>query len=108
MLRVGVTSLALIFIFFKLSTFQGSAERVADHGRADDRLRLHHRTHRVMGRRIYALGGNEKAAKLSGVKTERLTFLAFAQHGRAGRGRRAGFRGAAEHGDAQGGLCAGA
>ena len=31
----------------------------------------------VLGRRIYALGGNEKAAKLSGIKTERLTFLAF-------------------------------
>jgi ABC-type branched-subunit amino acid transport system permease subunit len=35
----------------------------------------------VLGRRIYALGGNEKAAKLSGVKTERLTFLAFVNMG---------------------------
>ncbi|TLP44295.1 sugar ABC transporter permease [Cohaesibacter sp. CAU 1516] len=35
----------------------------------------------TIGRRIYALGGNEKAAKLSGVKTERLTFLAFANMG---------------------------
>jgi putative multiple sugar transport system permease protein len=31
----------------------------------------------TIGRRIYALGGNEKAAKLSGVNTERLTFLTF-------------------------------
>jgi putative multiple sugar transport system permease protein len=31
----------------------------------------------TIGRRIYALGGNEKAAKLSGVKTERLTFFTF-------------------------------
>lgn len=31
----------------------------------------------TIGRRIYALGGNEKAAKLSGVKTERLTFYTF-------------------------------
>jgi putative multiple sugar transport system permease protein len=31
----------------------------------------------VFGRRIYAMGGNEKAAKLSGVKTERLTFMIF-------------------------------
>jgi putative multiple sugar transport system permease protein len=30
-----------------------------------------------VGRRIYALGGNEKAAKLSGVNTERLTFYTF-------------------------------
>ena len=31
-------------------------------------------TQTTVGRRIYALGGNVKAAKLSGVKTERLTF----------------------------------
>jgi putative multiple sugar transport system permease protein len=31
----------------------------------------------TIGRRIYALGGNEKAAKLSGVNTERLTFITF-------------------------------
>ena len=35
----------------------------------------------VIGRRVYALGGNEKAAKLSGIKTERLTFLAFTNMG---------------------------
>lgn len=33
------------------------------------------------GRRIYAIGGNEKAAKLSGINTERLTFLTFANMG---------------------------
>ncbi len=35
-------------------------------------------TRTTMGRRIYALGGNEKAAKLSGIDTERLTFITFA------------------------------
>ncbi|WP_068112952.1 multiple monosaccharide ABC transporter permease [Tropicimonas marinistellae] len=35
----------------------------------------------TIGRRIYALGGNEKAAKLSGVNTERLSFLTFANMG---------------------------
>ncbi|PJE55766.1 multiple monosaccharide ABC transporter permease [Marinomonas sp. BSi20584] len=35
----------------------------------------------TIGRRIYALGGNEKAAKLSGINTERLTFLTFANMG---------------------------
>ncbi|WP_210247590.1 multiple monosaccharide ABC transporter permease [Salinarimonas soli] len=35
----------------------------------------------TIGRRIYALGGNEKAAKLSGVRTEFLTFLTFANMG---------------------------
>jgi putative multiple sugar transport system permease protein len=34
-------------------------------------------TRTTIGRRIYALGGNEKAAKLSGVKTERLAFGTF-------------------------------
>ena len=34
-------------------------------------------TRTTMGRRIYAMGGNEKAAKLSGVNTERLTFFTF-------------------------------
>ncbi len=38
-------------------------------------------TNTTMGRRIYAMGGNEKAAKLSGIKTERLTFLAFVNMG---------------------------
>ncbi len=33
------------------------------------------------GRRIYALGGNEKAARLSGIKTDRLVFLCFVNMG---------------------------
>ena len=32
----------------------------------------------TFGRRIYAMGGNLKAAALSGIKTERLTFYIFA------------------------------
>ncbi|WP_438444217.1 multiple monosaccharide ABC transporter permease [Gorillibacterium sp. sgz5001074] len=35
----------------------------------------------VMGRHIYALGGNEKAAKLSGVKTKQVTFWVFVNMG---------------------------
>ena len=35
----------------------------------------------VIGRRIYALGGNEKAARLSGVNTPRLLFLTFVNMG---------------------------
>jgi putative multiple sugar transport system permease protein len=38
-------------------------------------------TRSVIGRRIYALGGNLLAARLSGVKTERLVFLTFANMG---------------------------
>jgi putative multiple sugar transport system permease protein len=35
----------------------------------------------TIGRQIYAVGGSEKAAKLSGIKTERLTFLTFVNMG---------------------------
>ena len=35
----------------------------------------------TIGRRIYALGGNEKAARLSGVHTQRLTFYSFINMG---------------------------
>ncbi len=35
----------------------------------------------TLGRRIFAIGGNEKAAKLSGVNTERLTFYTFVNLG---------------------------
>ncbi|MGF1553157.1 MAG: multiple monosaccharide ABC transporter permease [Paracoccaceae bacterium] len=35
----------------------------------------------TIGRRIYAIGGNEKAASLSGINSKRLTFLTFANMG---------------------------
>ena len=35
----------------------------------------------VMGRHIYALGGSEKAAKLSGIKTKHVTFWVFVNMG---------------------------
>src|SRR5256885_2998774 len=38
-------------------------------------------TRTVIGRQIYAIGGNAKAASLSGIKTERLTFLTFVNMG---------------------------
>ena len=38
-------------------------------------------TQTTVGRRIYALGGNVKAAKLSGIKTQRLTFFTFMNMG---------------------------
>ena len=38
-------------------------------------------TRMKIGRRLYALGGNEKAARLSGIKTERLAFLTFVNMG---------------------------
>jgi putative multiple sugar transport system permease protein len=35
----------------------------------------------TIGRRVYAMGGNIKAAQLSGIKTERLTLLVFTNMG---------------------------
>ncbi len=35
----------------------------------------------TVGRRVYAMGGNAKAAQLSGIKTERLTLLVFVNMG---------------------------
>jgi putative multiple sugar transport system permease protein len=35
----------------------------------------------TIGRRVYAVGGNAKAAKLSGVKTERVVFYTFVNMG---------------------------
>ncbi|MBD8070592.1 multiple monosaccharide ABC transporter permease [Bacillus sp. PS06] len=35
----------------------------------------------IIGRHIYAIGGNEKAAQLSGVKTKKVTFLVFVNMG---------------------------
>jgi putative multiple sugar transport system permease protein len=56
----------------------------------------------TIGRRIYALGGNEKAARLSGIKTDFLTFYTFVNDGRPGGAGRTGLRRASEHGDAEG------
>ena len=38
-------------------------------------------TKTIIGRHIYALGGNEKAAKLSGIKTQRIVFWVFVNMG---------------------------
>lgn len=78
--RIGIISLALIFIFYKLSTFRGLPNVLLTMGVLTI-IYAFFTERTVTGRRIYALGGNEKAAKLSGVKTERLTFLAFANMG---------------------------
>ncbi len=78
--RVGIISFALVFILFKLSTFRGLPNVLITMGVLTI-LYAFFTERTVTGRRIYALGGNIKAAKLSGVKTARLTFLAFVNMG---------------------------
>ncbi|NVO22986.1 sugar ABC transporter permease [Donghicola sp. C2-DW-16] len=71
---------ALMFLTFKLATFRGLPNVLVTMGLLIV-LYAFVTEKTVIGRRIYALGGNEKAARLSGIKTERLTFLAFVNMG---------------------------
>jgi putative multiple sugar transport system permease protein len=71
---------ALLFVAYKLSTFRGLPNVLVSMVVLTVIYTFITET-TTLGRRIYALGGNEKAAKLSGVRTERLTFLAFVNMG---------------------------
>ncbi|SMX42967.1 multiple monosaccharide ABC transporter permease [Actibacterium lipolyticum] len=78
--RNVIVGAALIFIMFKLATFRGLPNVLITMGVLTI-IYAFITEKTVLGRRVYALGGNEKAAKLSGIKTERLTFLAFVNMG---------------------------
>ncbi|MBV17930.1 MULTISPECIES: multiple monosaccharide ABC transporter permease [Thalassospira] len=76
----AVAGLAILFVTYLLSTYRGlpniliiMAVLIAIFTFVTNSTTL--------GRRIYALGGNEKAAKLSGINTKRLTFFTFANMG---------------------------
>jgi len=80
LVKNGIIAAAIIYIAYLLATYNGlpnvlitMAVLIAGYS--------FFTTRSVPGRRIYAIGGNEKAAKLSGIKTERLTFLTFANMG---------------------------
>ncbi|MFK8081640.1 MAG: multiple monosaccharide ABC transporter permease [Granulosicoccus sp.] len=71
---------ALLFVVYKLATFRGLPNVLIT--MAVLTIIYAFITERTtVGRRIYAVGGNVKAARLSGIKTERLTFLAFTNMG---------------------------
>jgi putative multiple sugar transport system permease protein len=79
-LQMGIIAVVAIFLGFQLSTYRGlpnvlvvMAVLIA--------LYTFITTRSTIGRRIYAMGGNEKAAKLSGINTERLTFYTFINMG---------------------------
>ncbi|KPB02322.1 multiple monosaccharide ABC transporter permease [Ahrensia marina] len=78
--RTFIVAAALIFVMYKLSQFRGLPNVLLTMGF----LAVIYgfvTENTVIGRRIYALGGNQKAAQLSGIKTKRLTFLAFTNMG---------------------------
>ncbi len=79
-IRNAIVAAALIFVGYKLASFRGLPNVVV----VLSILTLIYAfftENTIMGRRIYALGGNEKAAKLSGIKTDRLVFLTFVNMG---------------------------
>jgi len=79
-IRNLVVAAALIFVGYKLASFRGLPNVVVILTVLTV-LYAFFTENMTAGRRIYALGGNEKAAKLSGIKTERLVFLTFCNMG---------------------------
>ena len=78
--RNAIVAAALVYVAYKLATFRGLPNVLVT--MAVLTIIYAFITERTtLGRRIYALGGNVKAARLSGIKTERLTFLAFTNMG---------------------------
>ncbi|WP_274425021.1 multiple monosaccharide ABC transporter permease [Chelativorans sp. YIM 93263] len=76
----GLLAAAIIFLSYLLATYRGFPNVMITMAvLAAAYTFLTNST--TIGRRIYALGGNLKAAKLSGIPTERLTFLTFANMG---------------------------
>ena len=78
--QMGIIAVVAIFLGYQLSTYKGfpnvlvvMALLIAFYTFVTTRS--------TIGRRIYAMGGNEKAAKLSGINTERLTFYTFVNMG---------------------------
>ena len=75
-----VVTVALMFVGYKLATFRGLPNVVIILGLLTV-LYAFFTESTTTGRRVYALGGNEKAAKLSGINTDRLVFLTFCNMG---------------------------
>jgi putative multiple sugar transport system permease protein len=78
--RNAVVVAALLFVGWKLASFRG-LPNVLVVLVVLTVLYAFFTENTVPGRRIYALGGNEKAAKLSGIRTNRLAFLCFVNMG---------------------------
>ena len=80
LVKNGIIAAAIVYITYLLATYNGLPNVLITMAVLISAYTFF-TNKSVMGRRIYAIGGNEKAAKLSGIKTERLTFLTFANMG---------------------------
>jgi putative multiple sugar transport system permease protein len=79
-MQSAVVGLVAIALGFQLSTYRGLPNVLVVMGLLIA-LYVFITTRSTVGRRVYAMGGNEKAAKLSGINTERLTFYTFMNMG---------------------------
>ena len=75
-IKMVIISAALIWFFTLLAQYQGIPSVLIILGILLV-VYTFFTTKTVMGRHIYALGGNEKAARLSGVKTNHMMFFAY-------------------------------
>ena len=78
--QMTVISVVAVFLGFQLSTYRGLPNVLVVMG-VLIAFYTFVTTRSTIGRRIYAMGGNEKAAQLSGITTERLTFYTFVNMG---------------------------
>ena len=79
-IQMGIIAVVAIFLGFQLSTYRGLPNVLVVMAILIG-LYTFVTTRSTIGRRVYAMGGNEKAAKLSGINTERLTFYTFVNMG---------------------------
>jgi putative multiple sugar transport system permease protein len=78
--RTLIVTAALIFVAWKLATFRGLPNVLIVMAVLIG-IYAFFTENTTAGRRIYAVGGNLKAARLSGINADRLTFLCFVNMG---------------------------
>ena len=75
-IRASVTCLVVLLVAFRMAQFQGLSSILVILAVVVG-IYTYYTSKTVGGRYLYAVGGNEKAAKMSGVNTNRVLFLAF-------------------------------
>lgn len=78
--RTAVIAAATVFVGWQLASFRGLPNVMLILAVLTV-LYAFFTENTVPGRRIYALGGNEKAARMSGIRTDRMVFLCFVNMG---------------------------
>ena len=78
--KMVVIGVAVIWFFFKLASYKGIPTSLIWIG-VVLLVYAYITTNTTMGRYLYAVGGNEKATKLSGINTNKIYFLAYSNMG---------------------------